>query len=296
MNPRISLEQWRALVAVVEAGGYAQAAERISKSQSAVSYAIAKMEALLDLKIFEMQGRKAQLTATGKLLYRRALLLLNEAGSLEQAACELARGNEAQISVAADLLFPMPLLLKALGEFAEPFPHTRVQLLETVLSGNEEALLEKQADLALTPIVPVGFMGDPLMRIRFLAVAHPDHPLHHLGRDIAYQDLRQHRQLVIRDSGLRGQIDAGWLGSEQRWTVSHMSTSIAAVSLGLGFAWLPEHSIADQLADGCLKPLPLREGAQRFAQLYLVFADRDYAGPAAQALAGLIRSGVAELA
>ena len=38
--PRISLEQWRCLAAVVEAGGYAQAAERLHKSQSSVTSAV----------------------------------------------------------------------------------------------------------------------------------------------------------------------------------------------------------------------------------------------------------------
>ena len=59
-DPRISLEQWRALQAVVDAGGYAQAAEALHKSQSAVTYAVQKIEALLAVKIFEVIGRKAR--------------------------------------------------------------------------------------------------------------------------------------------------------------------------------------------------------------------------------------------
>ena len=35
-TPHVSLEQWRALIAVVEAGGYAQAADKLHKSQSAI--------------------------------------------------------------------------------------------------------------------------------------------------------------------------------------------------------------------------------------------------------------------
>ena len=50
-TPRISLEQWRALQAVVDAGGYAQAAEMLHKSQSAVTYAVQKLESLLDVKV-----------------------------------------------------------------------------------------------------------------------------------------------------------------------------------------------------------------------------------------------------
>ena len=41
--PRITLEQWRCLVAVVDEGGYAQAAEALNKSQSSVTYAVQKL-------------------------------------------------------------------------------------------------------------------------------------------------------------------------------------------------------------------------------------------------------------
>src|SRR6202050_5872196 len=90
IDPRISLEQWRSLLAVVDAGGYAQAAEALHKSQSAVTYAVQKIEALLAVKIFEVIGRKAHLTPTGEVLYRRAKALVEEAGALESAAGSLA--------------------------------------------------------------------------------------------------------------------------------------------------------------------------------------------------------------
>lgn len=293
--PRISLEQWRALIAVVEAGGYAQAAEMLNKSQSTVSYAVAKLENLLEVKVFEIQGRKAVLTAAGELLYRRARQLLEEASGLEKAGREMSAGWEAEIRIAVDHLFPSDILLCVLDQFSDTCRQTRVQLHETVLSGNEEALLEGEVDLAITPVVPVGFLGDPLMNIRLLPVAHPDHPLHQLGREISYQDLRQQRQMVIRDSGSKARRDAGWLGSEQRWTVSNNTTSIRSVCMGLAYATLPELQIQKELESGLLKPLPLREGRERFAQLYLVFADRDFAGPAARRFADMIRQGVQDI-
>ena len=94
INPKIGLEQRRALVAVVDAGGYAQAASLLHKSQSAVTYAVQKLEGVLDVKAFEIQGRKAVLTPTGQLLYRRARALLDEAGGLEKAARSLSAGWE----------------------------------------------------------------------------------------------------------------------------------------------------------------------------------------------------------
>jgi DNA-binding transcriptional LysR family regulator len=67
-HPRITLEQWRSLLAVVDAGGYAQAAAALHKSQSAVTYSVQRMETLLGVKVFEVVGRKAHLTPTGQVL------------------------------------------------------------------------------------------------------------------------------------------------------------------------------------------------------------------------------------
>src|SRR5690606_41298047 len=97
-TPRVTLEQWRCLAAVVEAGGYAQAAARLHKSQSSVTYAVQRLETLLDVQAFEIQGRRAVLTATGEMLYRRARLLLDEAAGLERAARRPPAGWRAGIT------------------------------------------------------------------------------------------------------------------------------------------------------------------------------------------------------
>jgi DNA-binding transcriptional LysR family regulator len=292
-TPRISLEQWRSLLAVVDAGGYAQAAEVLHKSQSAVTYAVQKMETLLGVKVFEVVGRKAHLTPTGEVLYRRAKALLDEAGALEGAAASLAAGWEPELRLAVEIIFPTWLLLKCFARFAEERPETRIELYESVLSGTEEALLQRKVDLAICSQVPPGFAGDPLIRLRFIAAAHPDHPLHQLGRELTLQDLRKHRHLVIRDTGSQRR-SGSWLGAEQSWTVSHKATSIHAACMGLGFAWFPEETVLGELERGVLKVLPLREGGERWVELYLVFADRDYAGPGALRLAEIIHERVAE--
>ena len=286
------MEQWRSLLAVVDAGGYAQAASALHKSQSSVTYAVQKIEALLGVKAFEVIGRKAQLTATGEVLYRRAKSLLEEAVALEGAAGSLAAGWEPELRLAVEIIFPTWLLLQCFARFADEQPQMRIELYETVLSGTEEALLQRRVDLAICSRVPPGFAGDPLMRLRFIAAAHPDHPLHQLGRDLTMQDLRQHRHLIIRDTGSQRR-SGSWLGAEQSWTVSHKATSIHAAGLGLGFAWYAEEWVRGDLARGVLKQLPLREGGERWGTLYLVFADRDYAGPGALRLAEIIRAEVA---
>jgi DNA-binding transcriptional LysR family regulator len=290
--PRISLEQWRALQAVVDAGGYAQAAAKLHKSQSAITYAVQKIEALLKVKIFQLSGRKAQLTGGGEVLYRRAKGLLEEAESLEGAGRQLAQGWESELRLAVEIIFPTWLLLRCFALFAQERPDTRIELYETVLSGTDEALMQRRVDLAICSLIPPGFMGDALMPMRFIAAAHPDHPLHQLKRELTAQDLRRHRQLVIRDSGSQRSRNAPWLAAGQRWTVSHKATQIHAAGMGLGFAWFAQDTIRAELEQGLLKPLPLREGAELFVELYLVYADRDYAGPGAQRLAGILREQV----
>jgi DNA-binding transcriptional LysR family regulator len=290
---KVSLEQWRALISVVESGTYSKAAERVHKSQSTLTYAVQKIERLLGVKLFEPKGRKVALTKPGEVLYRRGKALLEEAARLEHAAGDLARGWEAEIRIAAEIIFPTWLLLQALAAFAAERPDSRIELYETVLGGHEEALAGRTVDLAIGNNVPAGFSGDPLMPVRFVCAAAPDHPLQLLGRPLTLADLRRHRHLVIRDSGAaRTPRNARTWLNETRWTVAHKATSIRAALMGLGYAWYPEDSVREELASGKLKPLPLREGAERFAQLYLVFADREGAGPGALRLAELIRAEV----
>ena len=96
---------------------------------------------------------------------------------------------------------------------------------------------------------------------------------------------------MIRDTGSQRR-SGSWLGAEQSWTVGQKATSIRAAGMGLGFAWFPEETVRGELERGELKPLPLREGAERWGELYLVFADPDYAGPGALRLAEIIREQV----
>ncbi len=290
--PRISLDQWNVLVSVVESDGYAKAAERIHKSQSTLTYSIKKLESLLGVKVFELKGRKAVLTPTGKLLYRRAKVLLEDTARLEKAAGDLARGWEPEIRIAVDIIFPTWLLLKCLAEFAAERPETHVELYETVLGGTEEALAARKVEFAIGSAIAQGFAGDILMPVRAVCMAAPSHPLHLLGRELTMDDLRRHRHVVIRDSGEQRRRSAGWT-NELRCTVSSKATSIHAVALGLGYAWYPEDSVRAELERGALKALPLREGAEKAGTVYLVFADRDAAGPGTLRLAQLIREGVA---
>jgi DNA-binding transcriptional LysR family regulator len=294
ISPRITVEQWRCLAAVVEAGGYAQAADVLHKSQSSVTYAVQKLERALKVRAFEIQGRKAVLTSTGQMLYRRARVLLDDAGALERAARKVSAGWEAEISLAVEVVFPTWLIFDCLSRFGAESPQTRIEWLETVIYGTSEALERGTVDLAVSPTIPSGFSGELLMQGRFIPVAHPQHALHKLGRELSMRDLRKHRHLVVRDSGTQRDSSSTSIDVAQRWTMTNMSTSIGAASRGHGFTWLPEEKIRRELDEGSLKVLPMREGRERVLPLYVIFADRDAAGPGTLRLAEILREETAK--
>lgn len=289
---RVTLAQWQMLAAVIDHGGFARAADAIHKSPSTLNHAVHKLEEQLGVAVLEPVGRQVRLTEAGELLLRRARQLIESAASLEEVAIRLSEGLEAEIVLAIDQIFPPGALAQALGTFSEVYPHVRVQLHETVLNGGIEMLYDGSADLVVSGLSAQGFLGEPLVTINFIAVAHPDHPLHRLARELDLRDLEQHRQLVVRDSALRQSMDAGWLKAEQRWTLSHLESSIDMLQRGLGFAWVPETRIRGDLESGLLVALPLAAGGIREAPIQLIYRDRDRAGPATHAMAAALKEAV----
>jgi len=271
------------LAAVVDEGGFAQAATALNKSQSAVSYAVARLQEALGVPLLVIEGRKAVLTPHGQTLLQRARAMLRDLDTLELLAKSLKQGWEPELKLVVDAAFPRERLLKIVAELQHLCPNTQMQLSDAVLSGAEEAITEDGADVVVTSRVPHGFLGEALFDVTFLAVAQPDHPLFKVEPPLTADHLVHHVQVVVRDSGAKHPRDEGWLGAERRCTVSSMEASLATVQAGLAYAWLPQHLIEPLLARGELRPLPLTAGASRSVPLYLVLVRPELAGPAARA-------------
>jgi DNA-binding transcriptional LysR family regulator len=280
---KTSLEQWAVLAAVVDYGGFAQAAAALNRSQSAVSYAVARLQEALNVPLLVLEGRKAVLTAHGQTLLKRSRSLLTDLGNLELLARTLRQGWEPELRLVVDAAFPRDRLLNIVGELQPLCPNTQMQLSDAVLSGAEDAIVDGTADVVVTTRVPSGHLGDWLLDVTFIAVARSNHPLFNTDHALMPEDLMRHVQVVVRDSGVKHPRDEGWLGSELRCTVSSLEASLATVEAGLAYAWLPEHLIRSALESGVIKPLPLAAGASRNAPLYLVLVNPDLAGPAARA-------------
>jgi putative Mn2+ efflux pump MntP len=67
--------------------------------------------------------------------------------------------------------------------------------------------------------------------------------------------LQNYRHVVVRDSGINRNQQTATVDVNQRWTVSQIATSIKAVTMGLGFAWLPAAHIKHRTGIGYTKAI-----------------------------------------
>ncbi|WP_065187547.1 LysR family transcriptional regulator [Shewanella woodyi] len=255
------MEQWKVFVAIVEHGGSVQAADKMYKSQSAISHSLKKMESTLKHSLFTVEGRKLTLTPLGKLLLPKAKSLLGQATQMEVLSNQYRDGMLNEIAIAVDVLVPIDLLQDALDRLAQCHPGLNIRVFETALSGTKQYLEEGEVQFGIASTLPTGHNLEPFISVPLVCVSHIDHPLQQMGK-INYETLKQYFQVVIRDSGKQA-LDTGWLGAPKRWTVTNISTSLHLVLEGKCFAWLPEHSVSQYIKEGKLAPVPLVHGKKR---------------------------------
>lgn len=266
-NLYVSLKQWRILHAVVDCGGYAEAAKALYLSQSTISYTIAKLQEQLGVPLLRIDGRKAVLTPEGRALLERSRNVLKEAIELEALAKQLGQGCGGEVRLLVDENAPSDLLMGALRRFQSLSQGgAAIKLSEVPAAHLEEALRRQNTDLAVSESVPLGFLGEPLAEIEYLAVAHASHPLHALGRELTGVDLARHVRVSAKNLPC-GESNASLAND---WTMGSIDSAIAAVREGLGYAWLPAHRIHAWLDDGSLIPLPLVDRRSHRSMLYLI--------------------------
>ncbi|OZB42611.1 MAG: LysR family transcriptional regulator [Alishewanella sp. 34-51-39] len=286
-RPKSTLEQWRILQAVVDAGGYAQAADLLNKSQSSLNHAVAKLQSQLGVELLEVIGRKAQLTPAGEVMLRRSRILTQQIEDLELLADNLDKGWEPEIRIATELAYPKPFLYQALQAFYPLSRGSRVQIIDTVLTGTSEIITQKKADLVITGVVPKGYLSEPLYVTRFIPVVGCQHPLASID-SLDQNELSQQLQIVIRDTAVRPQEHMGWLKAEQRWTVNNFHEAVDILQLGLGFCWLPDFVVNPQLENGQLCRLPLKQSTERLVPMSLLAPQEETLGPGSRQLRQLL--------
>lgn len=289
-RPKSTLEQWRILQAVVDAGGYAQAADLLNKSQSSLNHAVAKLQSQLGVELLQVIGRKAFLTDAGEVMLRRSRILTAQIEDLELLAASIDMGWEPEIRIAVELVYPKKYLYQALAQFHPNSRGSRIQIIDTVITGTTEVILEGKADLviAASGVIPKGYLGEPICVAHLIPVVGRQHALaEHQKLDL--DELSQHLQIVIRDTASKPMDNiGGWLKAEQRWTVSNFYEAIEILKSGIGFRWLPDHLVQPLIDSGALKRLPLSQSSERLAPMSLLTPKEEKLGPGSRQLRQLL--------
>ncbi|WP_313621925.1 LysR family transcriptional regulator [Achromobacter sp.] len=298
MIDALTLDQLRVFAAVADTGSFRAAARRLSRVQSAVSHAIANMEAQLGVPLFDRSGHRPVMTPQGQALLSNARDILLRVDALRARAQGLGEGVELELSLAVDTLFPIAHAGAALKRMRAAYPSVAIRVSTLPLGGPVQALLAGTHTLGILagehfrhPRIAVEALG----AVQMVAVVGAGHPLADAARTsgaLAEPDLADHLQIVQSDpSPLSEGRDFAVL-SPQTCRVSGQDTKHALILAGLGWGRLPLWQVERDLAEGRLLRVPvasLGRDSQIATETYLAHRIDQPLGPAARALAAALR-------
>ncbi|TDQ78555.1 DNA-binding transcriptional LysR family regulator [Dongia mobilis] len=289
----LTLDQMRVFVAVANSGSFRAGAGKVARVQSAVSHAIANLEAELGIALFDRSGHRPVLTPEGRALLANARDILLRVDAMRARARGLGEGVEPELSLVIDTLFPLEQVGAALTEMRAEYPSVAIRLSIEPLGGPVAGLLEQRCQLAVT--VGEDFR-DPRLELRALSavpvvtVVAAGHPLARQaeGRTLAISDLADHLQIVLTDpTPLSEGRDFGVI-SPQTCRVNTQETKLALIRAGLGWGRLPLWEVERHLAEKQLVRLAshaLGRSGLLVSESYLAHRIDAPLGPAARAFA-----------
>ncbi len=289
----VTLDQLRAFAAVVDEGSFSAAARRLRRVQSAISAAMANLEAQLGLSLWDRTTKIARLTPQGRAVLGAARRVLGEVDGLRGLAAGMAVGLEAQVALCVDALFPLEALVDLCGAFAAEFPAVDLRVDTQLMSAVSARVLSGAATLGVaSPLgLAPGLERRALAPIRMVPVAAPGHPLASERGPIATARLAGAVQVVLSERSDAGVADQAVL-SPRTWRVADLRTKHAMLRAGLGWGNLPEHLVRDDLCAGALVALRPAVFGEDELTLYLSAVYRADAtlGPAHRWLLGALET------
>ncbi|XAH23994.1 LysR family transcriptional regulator [Xylophilus sp. GW821-FHT01B05] len=293
-------ENLAVFLAALDQGSFSAAARSLGRVPSAVSMAMAHLEAELDLALFDRSGREPRPTAAARALEPQARLLAAQWRQLEAQALSLTQGLENRLALAI-----APELISApwsapLAQLAQEHPLLEVEVLAAPQADAMALLHAGRVQLALVFERPSldgreGFQE--VGRETLAAVISPTHPvLQETGGRLREEHLIHVRQVVVagRDPEAR---DPRLVFARHCWCTDSPEAALGLLKAGLGWGWLPRSFAAPHVAAGTLhemafenlsnglnlwvdvvwsKERPLGLGARRFVELLSSAAE---AGP-----------------
>jgi DNA-binding transcriptional LysR family regulator len=295
---RLNLRQLEVFVATARAGSTRAAADRVARSQSATSAALAELETALGAPLFDRVRRRLVLNDNGRVLLLKAAALLDQVAELQQ----LFAGSSASVPatplrVAASLTIGEVLL----PDIVARWKHTHTSSPVQIAIANTSEVIRRVAAFD----VDLGFIEGPQthpdLRVQpwlnddMVLVAAPTHPLARKRR-VDRAALRAARW-ALRESG------SGSREAVDRWLTEHVGAVEVAyefgsteaikrlLAAGTAVGCVSRLAVASALAEGSLQELrtPLPRATRRLA--IVVHRDK-HLGRGAQDFLGLCLQGV----
>ena len=258
MLDSLTLDQMRVLTTVAEEGSFSAAARRLGRVQSAISQAIQAMETSLDLTLFDRSARAPVLTDAGAAIVAESKAVLSRVQAMRFRAASVAEGEEAELTLAVDAVFPMPPLIDSLKRLRIAFPALPVTLYTEGFRAAEARLKDGSARLAIFAAIP---QTDPSLECEFLAhialvpVVAASHPLAKFKGRVPTEALREHVQLVLTERYPGPNPIMAGIVSDHIWRFADIGTRLEFLLEGFGWCRMPRHLIEPHVEAGRLVQL-----------------------------------------
>jgi DNA-binding transcriptional LysR family regulator len=285
MQPNPTLDQLQIFLAVADTGSFSGAARKLNRAQSVVSYAIANLEAQLEVGLFDRsRTREPQLTEAGEAMLADARRVVAGLQTLRARAIGLKQGLEGEVRAAIDVTISSHALVFVLKAFETEFPTVSLRL--------QAGSLGVVADLVERGEVDVGIGGTPLKHGDVLVlkpiggttmfpVAAPGHPLAQVKGPVPLSVVREHTQLVVTDLSDRTKGRDFNVYAYNIWRMTDLGMKHTLLKAGLGWGGLPELLVRHDLIEGRLVRLDLEPYQETNYPIFAITAPASPPGPAA---------------
>ncbi len=250
----MTYEQLRVLHAVVTEGTFRAAAEKLFKSQPAISTMIKNLEAELNIPLFSRENYRPELTPSGRVFYEKSLTVLQQTNQLASYAKRLSKFEEPMIAISINAVCPLPQVLETLKEIELLYPATQFRLSTEHMGGAIERLFDDNVDLAITTQTGIDLdlmEAAPYNSVKIIPVAHSSHPLATNTGVLSLSDVKSYVQVIVTDSSQSSSkqtLDV--MPQNRRWYVTDFAAKKDIILAGMGWGGMPEHVIQKELNSG----------------------------------------------
>src|SRR6266700_6727020 len=175
----MEFSQLEFFVTVVEEGSFSKAAERVYRTQPAVSIAIRRLEEEIGAPVFERSQKAPALTELGELVYDYAKRILSLRDQTLDAVAELRSLQRGRVRIGANESTSLYLLPQLILEYREQHPNVKVEIYRHVSERLPREVLGRNVVFALLAFEPVDSDLDsfPILQDELVLIMNPDHPL-----------------------------------------------------------------------------------------------------------------------